>query len=252
MKVIFMGKNKRSSCMALEYLLRNNIEVVYAIIPNEENEISKICKHNNIRIISDNKLYELIEKNDETIKNIDLVLSFLYWKKIKKPIIELSKKGCINFHPAPLPEYRGVGGYNFAILDSLDYWGVSAHYVDETIDTGKIIKIKKFSIDKENINAIELEQISQLELLELFKEIIESFLKNKIIYSRVQGEGKYINKELLEKTKKITINDKKNEIDKKIRAFWFPPYNGAYIEIDGKKYTLINDEMLKKIVKEKA
>lgn len=31
----------------------------------------------------------------------------------------------------------------------------------------------------------------------------------------------------------------------KIRAFWFPPYTGAYMEINGEKYTLINDYILK-------
>ena len=51
----------------------------------------------------------------------------------------------------------------------------------------------------------------------------------------------------MEDTKKIDINDKIENIDKKIRAFWFPPYTGAYIEIKGKKYTLLNEEMLKKI-----
>ena len=35
------------------------------------------------------------------------------------------------------------------------------------------------------------------------------------------------------------------DLDTKIRAFWFPPYDGAYVEINGKKYTLVNEEILK-------
>ena len=34
---------------------------------------------------------------------------------------------------------------------------------------------------------------------------------------------------------------------KKIRAFWFPPYDGAYVEINGQKYTLINRQLLEEI-----
>lgn len=247
MKVIFMAKNKKSSCLALEYLIEKNIEIVYAVVPDFESELKKICEINSIKIINDEILYGLIEKNDNSIKNIDTVISFLFWKKIKKELIELSKKGCINFHPAPLPEYRGVGGYNFAILDGLNYWGVSAHFVDDTIDTGKIIKINKFLINKEEIDARELEKISQNKLLELFKNVVNTLLKNENIEARDQSEGRYINRDLLEKSKRVNIDDKKEEIDKKIRAFWFPPYNGAYIEIDGKKYTLINEEMLHKL-----
>ena len=32
---------------------------------------------------------------------------------------------------------------------------------------------------------------------------------------------------------------------RKIRAFFYPPYPGALIEINGKKYTVISDEILK-------
>lgn len=247
MKVVFMAKNKNSSCLALQYLLEKKIEIVYAVIPDIESDLKEICKKNNIRIVNDETIYELIEKNDDSILEIDLVISFLFWKKIKKGLIELPKIGCINFHPAPLPEYRGVGGYNFAILDGLNYWGVSAHFVDETIDTGKIIKVNKFQVDSEKIDVIELEKISQIELIELFKSTIEKLLKNEEMEMEIQGEGRYINRNLLEKSKRVDINSSKEEIDKKIRAFWFPPYNGAYIEIDGKKYTLINEEMLQKL-----
>ena len=35
------------------------------------------------------------------------------------------------------------------------------------------------------------------------------------------------------------------DLDLKIRAFWFPPYDGAGFEVDGKFYTLVNREILK-------
>ena len=35
-----------------------------------------------------------------------------------------------------------------------------------------------------------------------------------------------------------------DNIEKKIRAFWFPPYDGAYVKINGQKYTLINRQLL--------
>ena len=37
-------------------------------------------------------------------------------------------------------------------------------------------------------------------------------------------------------------------LDVKIRAFWFPPYDGAYIEKNGKKYTLVDKEILDSLV----
>ena len=38
-----------------------------------------------------------------------------------------------------------------------------------------------------------------------------------------------------------------DDVEKKIRAFWFPPYDGAYVEIKGQKYTLINRQLLEEI-----
>jgi methionyl-tRNA formyltransferase len=246
MKAIFMGKNKDSSYKALRYLLKNDIEIPYAIIKKEESKLMDLCQENEIKVISDSHFYDLIKKNDPNLDNIDFVISFLFWKLIKKPIINLSEIGCINFHPAPLPDYRGVGGYNFAILENSRKWGVSAHFVDEHFDTGEVIKVNRFEIDP-NIYVKELEAISQTKLYELFTEIIDKILNNEKLQSKSQGKGKYINIEELEEAKKIDFNIKKEEIDKKIRAFWFPPYHGANIEIDGKKYSLVNKELLNKI-----
>ena len=38
------------------------------------------------------------------------------------------------------------------------------------------------------------------------------------------------------------------DLDLKIRAFWFPPYDGAYIEVNGVKYTLVDKKILDKLV----
>ena len=48
----------------------------------------------------------------------------------------------------------------------------------------------------------------------------------------------------MESMKEIKEGD---DISRKIRAFWFPPYDGAYIKINNKKYTLIDDFILKEL-----
>ena len=41
--------------------------------------------------------------------------------------------------------------------------------------------------------------------------------------------------------KKIKKND---DIDTKVRAFWYPPYDGAYIIKNNVRYTLVNKKIL--------
>jgi methionyl-tRNA formyltransferase len=59
-----------------------------------------------------------------------------------------------------------------------------------------------------------------------------------------QTEGKYYSLPQLEKCKDIDEYENTEEIDRKIRAFWNPPYSGAQIELKGKKYTVINEDVL--------
>ena len=54
--------------------------------------------------------------------------------------------------------------------------------------------------------------------------------------------GVYLSKNQLEKLKKVNL--KTENINDKIRAFFFPPYTGAYVVVKGKKFTLIDDEIL--------
>ncbi len=245
MNVIYLGKG-RTSAAGLNYLLGKNFNVVVVVAPDKD-ELSKFACKNKINVISDNELYERINKQQK-YNNIDLIISFGFWKRIKASLIKLPKIGCINFHPAPLPEFRGMGGvYNFAIYENIKVWGVSAHFVDETFDTGALIKVSKFSIKPENETAFSLRQKSHKALLKLFKEVIDLVSKDGALPRLPQGHGRYISKKDFEILRKVGTTDTLADIERKIRAFWCPPHNGAYIELQGKEFTLINDKILEDI-----
>jgi len=221
---------------AIKYLFSLGFSLKYIILENPEYCYGTPVNDN------DTDIYQLIAKKDKNINDIDLVVSFLYWKKIKKPLIDLAKFGCVNFHPAPLPDYKGRAGYNTAILDGKKYFGVSAHYIDsEQLDTGPIIKVNNFPINI-NENAHSLEKKTQEKLFDLFKEIMGQFLFIDRFKTQPNKIGVYLSKNQLEKLKKVNL--KTENINDKIRAFFFPPYTGAYVVVKGKKFTLIDDEIL--------
>lgn len=249
-KVIFMGR-KRGAAKAVKFLLEKGIGVALIVGPEEENytpSLRSVAKENKISFFSDDKdVYDLLkEKDGDAPKDIDLVISYLYWRKIKEPLIRLSKKGCINFHPAPLPDYKSRAGYNTAILENRETYGVTAHFIDsEDLDSGPIIKRLDFPIDQKNENVLGLYIKAQRALLDLFKETIEIFLtKEKIPVKKNEG-GLYLSGKQLEDLKKVNLDtDSPADINKKIRAFFFPPHSGAYIEVGGEKVTLINHGLL--------
>lgn len=91
MRIIFMGKNKPSVIMALEYLIEKKAEIVAVVGPEEQHSGGKtlagVAKKNKIRAIKADDIYGEINE----LKDIDLVISYLFWKKIKQPLISLWK-----------------------------------------------------------------------------------------------------------------------------------------------------------------
>ncbi|MFA6253150.1 MAG: formyltransferase family protein [Patescibacteria group bacterium] len=254
LNIIFLGR-KVGAVEAVQHLLKSGASVKLIVAPREEDykptlrELAR--KHKIPFLYDDTKLYNLIKNRKSLILDTDLVISYLYWRKIKQPLFNLPKLGCINFHPAPLPDYKGRAGYNTAILNQSKFFGASAHFIDsEEFDVGPIIKVKRFPINSENETAFSLEAKTQTELLALFKEVMADFLVGKKIKTKPNKEGIYWSGKYLEEAKKINLDqDSVADIDRKIRAFFFPPYSGAWVEIGGKKFTLINDQILNLIKK---
>ena len=177
--------------------------------------------------------------------SVDLVVSFLFWKRITPAMAELASRGCINFHPAPLPDYKGLGGYNFAILDKLSRWGVTAHYVDEAFDTGPIIEVKRFPFDWQTATAFSLEQETRSITVDLFKEVITRVEKEKVLPATENIGGRYFTREDMDGGKRIDLKTMNaEEIDLRARAFWYPPFDGAYIEVEGQRFTLAPTSVL--------
>jgi phosphoribosylglycinamide formyltransferase-1 len=67
--------------------------------------------------------------------------------------VNLEQSRIINIHPSLLPQYPGLNSYERAFNDNVDKAGVSVHFVDSGVDTGKIIIQKEF--DSSSIESLE-------------------------------------------------------------------------------------------------
>jgi len=248
MKIIFMGRKKYSADL-LEWTVAQGIEVVRVCTDSQFSNSPTMKKANEMGI----PVVSMEEAEQYVLDNpgeIDLVVSYLYWRKIRKPLIEGPNFGCINFHPAILPDWRGTAGYNMAILNKLPEWGATAHYVDASIDTGSIIRVYKFNFDYRIETAQSLEKKTQDIQVNLYKSVLLDVKEKGRLESVPQKaeDGVYISRDEMNSMKEIDLNNIADEdIDTKIRAFWFPPYEGAFIELKGKKYTLVNNDILKQL-----
>lgn len=69
----------------------------------------------------------------------DINLSVSYDQILRRPILDSAPRGFVNFHAGKLPWYRGRSVLNWALINGETEVGVTAHFVDEGIDTGDII-----------------------------------------------------------------------------------------------------------------
>jgi methionyl-tRNA formyltransferase len=245
MKVLFMGR-KVAGREALKWTIEQGHDVVGVLTDNHlpGSPTTRLANEYNLPMYNYEEAQSAIECGDLTF---DLGVSFVYWRILKGPILKAATRGVINFHPAPLPKYKGTGGYNAAIMDNLDCWAVTAHYVDNGIDTGPIIDMFEFSIDSQSETACSLENKSMTFMLSLYKKTLRRAAITQRLPTRENEGGRYISRREMEAMKRIEPGD---DVDRKVRAFWFPPYKGAYVEIDGREYTLVNDEILKSLAPE--
>lgn len=241
MKIILLTKSKMYTCRLLKDLI-NEHTVVAVVCKNREilsgTEMEEICLNENIPVIGNDEMYGMLDKG--IMPEADLAVSNTYGRLIKKTLLDFLNGNCINIHGAVLPAYKGVMAYNFGILNREKEWGVTAHFVNEKFDQGDIIKIDRFPINPETITVMELERMSQEASYKLALEIIRHWDKEgKPAGIPQEKTGKYYSREDFEKAKRIDINSSAEEIERKIRAFYCPPYEGAYIEIDGKHFQVL-------------
>jgi len=241
-KAIFMGKHKRSAVRALEHLVESGWEVAAVVAPEAgvltrpEQRLDQAAERHGLPLMEVADVYTL------DLADIDLVVSFLFWERIREPLISGPRLGCLNFHPAPLPDMRGLGGYNVAIVEGMSEWGVSAHFVDERFDTGDLVAVARFPVDPDAETAFSLDLKSQERLYELFAGVVDRALRGVELPRTPQGEGRYVSREEFEQLRRIRPGD---DVERKVRAFWYPPHPGATVEVDGHDLTVVDERRLR-------
>lgn len=240
--VVFLG-SKPGAVVALERMIKRSWDIKCVVIPSRYDQswmpapsLEDCAKSNSIEVVYD--------QNDLVGHKADFVVSYMYRNLVKQSTLDIAKIAAVNFHSGPLPEYGGFAFYNIAILEGASQYGCTCHHMDTGFDTGNLIKVNRFSISSESETAYSLEKKTQSEMLCLFDWFLGEAESNSSLPSIPQQKQKmrYLDKDSFEALKVIDLADKYDEIQRKARAFWYPPYDCAYfITEDGLKVQIIPD-----------
>jgi len=226
----------------LNFLLENFRQDIVAIVcTNEESLVYNEVILNNQDLV-DITYFNSQLKDDEVLQkleNLQVDYSILSWWPyiIKKQVIQIPKLGTINFHPSLLPYNRGMN-YNFWTIVEDTPFGVSLHFVDESIDGGDIIFQKPIEKTWEDTGATLYEK-AQSSIFELFTEsypFIRQHQYKRVVQHKEEGSFHW-GKELHDASKiYLNRNYTGKELLNILRARTFEPHPAAWFEDNGKTY----------------
>lgn len=124
-----------------------------------------------------------------------------------------------NFHPGP-PTYPGAHAASFAIYEDARLFGVSAHVMERSVDSGAIVGVDWFDVP-ENLRFMDLELLAYGQLLNLFNRLAPWMATNEEplpALEMVWGERKTTSADF-ERMKEFSADMSEEEIKLRWRAF---------------------------------
>ena len=180
--------------------------------------------------------------------NPDIIIMISYGQIIPKKIIEIPKYGCINIHPSILPKYRGSSPIQSAIFNGDKQTGVSIMMVDEKMDHGDVLKVKRVKI--ENKNYTELHNELSILGADLLIAILPKLISGKIKPKKQDDKKAIYTKMLTRDDAEIDWGKKAIQIERQVRAYY--PWPGTFAVLsDGKKLKIKKASIFKKLGKNK-
>ena len=244
--ILYLGQKEiGEQCFGILFDMYKNKKINLVVSSNisenvwwRKNNIYKVCMENNIPFFSNENKDEMII-NEYIIKyQCTMIISVQHNLILSRKTLQLVNYKAFNLHLAKLPEYQGYCSYNHAILNGDQYYGVTLHWMTEKVDFGEIAYYKEFDITI-NDTAYSLYVKSVNTGIEIFKEFISGLYKGYIPKIVMKGTPGFYKRKSIETWKEIRNFDDESQVDRIIRACYFPPFDGAYINICGKKVFLI-------------
>jgi len=156
MKVVFMG-TPGFAVASLKKLVENNINVVGVITAVDKpagrgrklqkSAVKQYAESENLKVLQPPNL-----KNEAFLEELKSLKADLFvvvaFRMLPKVVFEMPPKGTFNLHASLLPQYRGAAPINWCIINGETTTGVTSFFIEQQIDTGKIIHQQEVAIEQ--------------------------------------------------------------------------------------------------------
>ncbi|MCS6898794.1 MAG: methionyl-tRNA formyltransferase [Myxococcales bacterium] len=82
-------------------------------------------------------------------QKVDAAVVLAYGRILTREVLEAPRLGCLNLHASLLPKYRGAAPIQWSIVHGETETGISLMQMDEGIDTGPVLAMRRLPIGPE-------------------------------------------------------------------------------------------------------
>lgn len=212
---------------------------------NWHESLVKVAKEYKIPTIKNKKIKDpkIVKKIVEI--NPEVILCIGGTQMIPQEVLNIPEMGCLNIHPALLPKYRGRFSTVHALFNGEKYIGVTAHFMDEGIDSGPIIFQTKFKVEEFDTARDVYNKFTKTGC-KLFTKFVNYWIQGKKITVKPQNEksATYYPKGL-PNNGEIDWNWNGKKILRFIKAMTFEPFPPLNFKIGNKKMVIIDEKYFK-------
>ncbi|MBQ4356182.1 MAG: phosphoribosylglycinamide formyltransferase [Bacteroidales bacterium] len=115
---------------------------------------------------------EIVRRLDAA--GVDLVCLAGYMRLVADTLLNAYRGRIINIHPSLLPAFKGAHAVEDAVAYGVKVYGITIHYVDESLDGGKIIAQRAFAYDGND--PAEVHRLGQVIEHQLYVETVQKLI----------------------------------------------------------------------------
>jgi len=169
----------------------------------------------------------------------DLVVACGFEHIVPPEILAVPDRGCLNVHPGLLPYTRGYNPNVWSIVEDLPA-GVTIHWMDEHVDTGDLVATRAVETSFADTGKALYDRLERA-CYELFVDSWDGIATGTVepvgqddTEATAHRKADFAELCELDPGAEYTVR----ELLDRLRALTFPPFDNAYVEIDGKRYYL--------------
>ena len=155
LRIVFMG-TPEFAVETLQALVENEYNVVAVVTQPDKpvgrhqtemqpSQVKQYAVAHGLPVLQPEKMKDpaFVEQLRSYRANLQVVVAF---RMLPEVVWAMPEYGTFNVHAALLPQYRGAAPINWAVINGETETGVTTFFLDQDIDTGRIIMKKPFAI----------------------------------------------------------------------------------------------------------